>query len=536
MRTPRQLFTLVVAAAVAGALDVGRSVAAEPIPAVRGVPVATGEAAIHEALDRKVSVQFVNQPFEDVLAWLRKEQGLNLAVEGEHADGRADFSELSVTFAAQDQPLKTVLQRLLSDVDLSFAIRDDMLLITSRDQEQAAELRAYDVRDLVSGRGPFDETRDDPRPLIAALSAAVGVGHWSNYLAWRAAVQDGTLLVSQPVEGHQQIQWCLAALRAARDRQATHPGGAPLRVESPEAARFRQSLRRRLEQPATLRFGETPLSDVLAALRDAQQLPIELDAAALHEVSEMPELKISLEVRDLPLRSALKRLLDRLNLTWVIRGPQLLITTSERAAELQRAVVYPVRDLIEDAMTAEGGDEIEAGERLQATILAVVAPQTWEALGGAGALRYVPSAQALVCAQSDQAQAEMARLLDTLRSASRQRAAQDSPAAAAGAAPLRTRLYKLDHAALTEHCVDDLTRLLTSRIEPASWSREGAFVSAVGNRLIVRQTAAVQQRITQLLRVLEVLAAPEAGAPASDADKSATPELAPDAAAPLGGS
>jgi hypothetical protein len=185
-------------------------------------------------------------------------------------------------------------------------------------------------------------------------------------------------------------------------------------------------------------------------------------------------------------------------------------------------------------MAADGSDDVEACESLQATILAVVAPGSWEQIGGSGALHFVPAAQALVCVQSEGAHAELAQLLTTLRWAERQHAEQAPPAAAAGAGELRTKLYKLAPAAMTDQSTDEIARLLTSRIEPGTWSHEGAFVSAVGNRLIVRQTAAVQQQVTRLLRALELLAAPEAGSRRTDVDMSATPDTAPEGAAPAG--
>ncbi len=140
-----------------------------------------GEAAIRNALERKVTVSFANQSFADVLSWLKQSQRLNVAVDGEHVDGEAELDELTVTYTVQDQPLGAALKRLLSDLDLAYEVRDDVLLITTHDHESAAELRAYDVRDLAAARGPFEDVEYDCRPLISALTSTVARGHWTEY-------------------------------------------------------------------------------------------------------------------------------------------------------------------------------------------------------------------------------------------------------------------------------------------------------------------------------------------------------------------
>jgi hypothetical protein len=487
-----------------------------------------GEAAVRDALERKVTVSFANQSFADVLTWLKQSQRLNVAVDGEHVDGEAELSELIVDFTAQDQPLGAALKRLLSDLDLAFEVRDDVLLITTRDHESAAELRAYDVRELAAVRGAFDDVEYDCRPLIAALTSTVARGHWTEYGADNAGALRGTLLVSQSAEAHERIEQCLVALRQARERQAKKPGGEPIRVERAGTAKVQASIRRKLEKPTTLRFSETPLADALGSLRDVQDLPIELDTTAMHEVGEANDFKISLDIHDIPLRSALKRMLSRMDLAFVIREQTLLVTTSERAAETMRTVVYPVRDLVEDAMAADGGDDIEAFESILRSILAVVAPRNWGPQGGGGELCPVPGAGAFVCLQSDQAHVELEQLLAALRAA---RGKQSDEAVAKSANDLHTKVYTLHATAMSsDRAAAELVRLITERIEPKSWPRSGAFASVVGDQLIVRQTPAVQQQVTRLLRKMALLAPREPPLSPVSVDVADPVEAAPETA------
>ncbi len=300
-------------------------------------------------------------------------------------------------------------------------------------------------------------------------------------------------------------------------------------MERADTAKVQASIRRKLEKATTLRFSEMPLADALNTLRDAQDLPIELDTTAMHEVGEPNDFKISLDIHDIPLRSALKRMLSRMDLAFVIREQTLLVTTSERAAETLRTVVYPVRDLVEDAITVDGSDDIEALESLSRTILAVVAPRSWDPQGGSGVLCPVPGACAFVCLQSDQAHTELEHMLTVLRVA---RGKQPDVAVAKSTSELHTKVYKLHAAAMSgDRAAADLVRLITERVEPKSWPQTGAFASAVGEQLIVRQTPAVQQQVIRLLRKMALLApceAPQSALPGDVANPvEAVPETTP---------
>ncbi|MEM6799301.1 MAG: DUF4974 domain-containing protein, partial [Planctomycetota bacterium] len=113
-----------------------------------------------------------------------------------------------------------------------------------------------------------------------------------------------------------------------------------------------------LQGPLTsvgLDFTETPLEEVVEFLRAEYQIEIQLDTPSLDELGIGPDEPITVNLRNISLRSALRIMLKQLELTYIIKDEVLQITTEE-AAELELTVkVYPVGDLVIDKTPIFGG-------------------------------------------------------------------------------------------------------------------------------------------------------------------------------------
>lgn len=95
-----------------------------------------------------------------------------------------------------------------------------------------------------------------------------------------------------------------------------------------------------------LEFADTPLEEVVALLRDTYDIPIDLNSIALGDFGIDADEPINLDRRNVTLRSALRSILEPLELTYVIDNEILLITTEEDAGTRLTAKVYPVADLV----------------------------------------------------------------------------------------------------------------------------------------------------------------------------------------------
>ncbi len=514
-----------------------RSACAADAAIDKAAPKSNSTAVIREALDRKVTVMFTAAPFADVLSWLRQSCGLNVALDSDELHEPLDVDSLTVTFSAQGQPLAVVLRRLLATMQLAYDVRDDVLLITSlHGQSPVLELRPYEVRDLVTVPGPFGDEAIDCEPLIAALHGTVTRGPFM-IGAGRIGSLQTTLLVSDTIETHQRTERLLAALREANK---PHPGkthGEPISLLSPEVIRQQQAMDRKLDRLVTVRINEASMVDAVTNLRDVHQVPLELDVQNSAPAGFLGESKVSLDVHEIPLRSALKRLLEPHGLAAVPHEGSLLITTIDAAADRNLyVVVYPVRDLVEHTMASDGSDEYEALGKLSESIRNIITPTAWSYLNSDGDVCEVPAARALVCYHGAAAHAGIAELLTVMRTALPRAAGGQSPAvgsdvpetsfavqqaAAAEKLPpaLITRTFLLDAERNPTLTAKELVRMITEKIEPQSWQPNGPFIDCVADQLIVRQTPPVQQRVTRLLRKLLVLAT----APTHDAMNDSLP-------------
>ena len=97
--------------------------------------------------------------------------------------------------------------------------------------------------------------------------------------------------------------------------------------------------------PSGLQFVEEPLNNVIDVIKEEYDIPIMFDEAALEELGITSDTEVTINLRNVSLRSALNHLLSRSpgleDLTYVIDDEVLLITTEDRANETLTVKVYP---------------------------------------------------------------------------------------------------------------------------------------------------------------------------------------------------
>lgn len=182
-----------------------------------------------------------------------------------------------------------------------------------------------------------------------------------------------------------------------------------LTLQSPVEAHIRAVLK----QPTELEFANTPLPEVIAALKAKYQIEICLDTSALREQGIAPDTRITVNVKGVTLRSALRLLLRSCTLTFDVRDDVLLITTPEQEANHLLTCVYPVEDL---ALVREPSGELRADyAALMETIRNTIEPTSWEEVGGTGTIVPLENRMCLVVRQTEEVQEQIDQLLQTLR-------------------------------------------------------------------------------------------------------------------------
>jgi hypothetical protein len=115
-----------------------------------------------------------------------------------------------------------------------------------------------------------------------------------------------------------------------------------------------------------LNFVQTPLRDVMTALSEEYEIPIQFDLAALDAIASSPDVEVTINIANVTLRSALELMLKNTGgeaLTYVVDKEVLLITTAEEAEKRLEVRVYRVDDLSTPAKAKEDKDSTEKPQR-----------------------------------------------------------------------------------------------------------------------------------------------------------------------------
>lgn len=181
-------------------------------------------------------------------------------------------------------------------------------------------------------------------------------------------------------------------------------------VGAPEDVAFERFLRERLRQPVTLRFEESRLRDVVAELQRQSRIPMDIDTRALEDAGLDGDTPVTFHCDQLAARHALDLMLSTIDLGWCSKHHTLLVTTKERVDEHLTMRVYPVADLV--FIYGDGGPNYSP---LVDLIGSIVAPETWDTVGGQSAIRVADTAVALVISQTREVHEEIEDLLIALR-------------------------------------------------------------------------------------------------------------------------
>ncbi len=113
-----------------------------------------------------------------------------------------------------------------------------------------------------------------------------------------------------------------------------------------KSAREREIERRLLMPIPGLNFKDTTLEQVINDLADMTGVNVVPDRAALQEAGVGLDRPLTLSVHNVSLKSALNLLLRQVHLTYQIKDEALQITTEENAKGKLKRVTYPVADLV----------------------------------------------------------------------------------------------------------------------------------------------------------------------------------------------
>jgi hypothetical protein len=173
--------------------------------------------------------------------------------------------------------------------------------------------------------------------------------------------------------------------------------------------RIESVLDAKLKSP--LDFVETPFNTVVSMLVEEYDLPILFDVNALESVAQSPEAEVTINIRNVSLRTALDYITRQLNVAFVVDREVLLITSEDEASSRVQTRVYQIDDLL--PKNQAGG---KAGfTPIVEVITRCVDRDTWAANKSGDGEICIVEPGVLVVTQTQSVHAEITRLLATIR-------------------------------------------------------------------------------------------------------------------------
>ena len=114
------------------------------------------EVKIYKALKEPTTIDFAETPLADAVDYLRDLHGIEIQLDSKELEQMGIHSETPVTRKVSGIPLRSALRLLLGQLDLSYLVTEDVILITTRDKaSRAVDTRIYPVGDIIFPRDPL---------------------------------------------------------------------------------------------------------------------------------------------------------------------------------------------------------------------------------------------------------------------------------------------------------------------------------------------------------------------------------------------
>lgn len=207
-------------------------------------PLTERYAAFERALDAIASIEVAEQPLSEVVEKLKAEHELPIQIDAKALEDEGVGTETPLTRNIHGIPLRELLHLMLSELNLTYVIHNEVLIITTKAEAEALlTTRVYPVFDLVclprgkgEGAGPGqwaklvlpgellgaartqgrDHTGMDYASLIDGVTTSVAPTTWDD-VGGPGAVKHfapaGALVISQTTEVHEEIARYFKALR-----------------------------------------------------------------------------------------------------------------------------------------------------------------------------------------------------------------------------------------------------------------------------------------------------------------------------------
>ena len=340
-----------------------------------------------------------------------------------------------------DFTLAQVLNVILAELDLTWQVRDRIVIVTTVDianDPSKPMIRSYDIE-------PLTRTGISSETIVEAI-------HGNTNAMWEAVDGGGgdvvvvgdVLTIRQTYHAQQEIRRLLLKLIQPDDQPWI------------EYAAERESLATVLRRPWSVEFpDDTPLEDFLGTLSQELKVPFVMDPLMLLDGVVTTDQPVNVPViADVPLDAVLRLTLEELDLTLVLRDGLPMVTTIDIANDPSMLAigVYDVEPFVEAGV--DSSDLTMAVKQM--------AGGMWEWIDGSGGALTLTENGLMVVRQTDEVHRSLQQLLETWRKGLKSR----KPPIAVSTAPV-TKFYHMPI-----ETAESLKSVLPEMVAPESWKSD----------------------------------------------------------------
>lgn len=186
-----------------------------------GGSVVSPTDAIEHALLQPAAFDFDQVPLAEVVEFVRQKFEIEVVLDRVALEAVGVATDTPITKHVRGISLRSGLNLALRDLDLTWVVQDEVLLITTIDEaEQLMTTKVYAVRDLALP--PGGDGAEDYNSLIAAIVTTVTPTSWNGVGgpgSLQAVPNAGAIVAAQTPAVHEELATLLQSLRDARAKQ-----------------------------------------------------------------------------------------------------------------------------------------------------------------------------------------------------------------------------------------------------------------------------------------------------------------------------
>jgi hypothetical protein len=193
-----------------------------------GIPTNPAELKILKALAEPIEISLIEEPLGSLVDFLSDQHKIEIVLDTRALDGYDIAADEPITFQVSGVSLRSALDLILRNLDLTWTVDSEVLLITTPDEaENRLTTKTYDVGDLVVCQYEDGRRWDDYDSLIDTITNIVASYTWEETTGGPGIIEGRTfasakvLVIRQTLQTQLEVAQLLETIREVAKAQGT---------------------------------------------------------------------------------------------------------------------------------------------------------------------------------------------------------------------------------------------------------------------------------------------------------------------------